>query len=103
MRALHQQRSQPLGGRNALRPAGLHSRSSGSESMDPIRRAENRDRHSRYYAMHPARKSQRPDLVDDDGRRYRIAEQGARGGLGRDLVSLDVKEGRMSSPPPRLS
>lgn len=67
--------------------------------QDPVRRAEALDRHSRYYAMHPAdpaplKRGRRPDFVDADGRRYRIADQGARGGLGRDLISLDVREAR---------
>jgi len=86
MRNLHQLSASPLGGLDPRRAAVSH-----------MRHAEAQDRHSRYYATHPAdphalRKTQPPDFVDAWGRRYRIANEGHRGGLSGDLVSLDVKE-----------
>jgi hypothetical protein len=87
-RAAASLRASPLGGLDPRRPAVAH-----------MRRDEAMDQHARYYDAHPAdphalRKTQVPDLVDSDGRRYRIANEGHRGGLSRDLVGLDVKEVR---------
>lgn len=75
-------RAQPLGARDPHRPV----------AVDPDRRAESRDRHARYYAVHPARRAAAFDLVDAAGRRYTVADGGVRAGLSHDTVGLDVRE-----------
>ena len=76
------------------------SKSTRSRRLPPSsRRAEQRDRNARYYALHPTDPARltggRADFVDDDGRRYRRAsddDEDARQAALAGLVALDVAE-----------